>query len=126
SSDLGLTVRGDPHRAAGRATDLLLLQYQDDVAAHRGMADADELMYEVAAAGRAIAWAGDDACARVNSWRAGPKGRGGGGDRDLGPGLVLRDGEVDVSADADLDDDSLILRAAEAAARRGVRFRRGA
>ena len=39
---------------------------------------------------------------------------------------MLRDGEVDLLAEADLTDDSLILRAAEAVARRGVRFRRGA
>ncbi|MGZ6964935.1 MAG: [protein-PII] uridylyltransferase [Acidimicrobiia bacterium] len=126
AADLLLTVRVELHRVAGRATDRLLLQYQDDVAARLEMADADVLMAEVAAAGRAVAWACDDAWARANSWKVGPKGRGGGGDRDLGPGIVLRDGEVDISADADLDDDALILRAAEAAARGGVRFRRGA
>ncbi len=126
SADLLLSVRVELHRVAGRATDRLLLQYQDDVAPRLGFGDADELMADVAAAGRAVAWAGDDAWARANSWLAGPKGRGGGGDRDVGPGIVLRDGELDVLADADLDDDSLILRAAEVAARRGVRFRRGA
>ncbi len=126
SADLLLTVRVELHRVAGRATDRLLLQYQDDVAARLDQADADVLMADVAAAGRAVAWASDDAWARANSWRVGPKGRGGGGDRDLGPGIVLRDGELDVRADADIEDDSLILRAAEAAARGGVRFRRGA
>jgi [protein-PII] uridylyltransferase len=83
-------------------------------------------MADVAAAGRAVAWAVDDAWARAGSWLAGPKGRGGGGDRELGGGIVLRDGEVDLQADADLGDDSLILRAADAAARDGRRFRRGA
>jgi [protein-PII] uridylyltransferase len=126
AADRLLTVRVELHRVAGRSTDRLMLQYQDDVADRLDLASADVLMADVAAAGRAVAWAVDDAWARVNSWRAGPKGRGGGGDRSLGAGLVLRDGEVDVSADADLDDDSLILRAAEAVARRGVRFRRGA
>jgi [protein-PII] uridylyltransferase len=123
--DLLLQVRIELHRVARRATDRLLLQYQDDVAARLGT-NADALMADVASAARAIAWAGDDAWARVASWRDGPKGRGGGGDRDLGRGLVLRDGELDLRADADLADDSILLRAAEAAARRGVRFRRGA
>lgn len=126
AADLLLTVRVELHRVAARTTDRLLLQYQDDVAARVGAADADRLMADVAAAGRSVAWAGDDAWARANSWRAGPKGRGGGGDRDVGRDLVLRDGELDLRADADLTDGSLILRAAEAAARRGVRFRRGA
>jgi [protein-PII] uridylyltransferase len=126
AADLLLTVRVDLHRVAGRATDRLLLQYQDDVAARLGTSDADGLMADVAAAGRSVAWAGDDAWVRSNSWRAGPKGRGGGGDREAGRDLVLRDEELDLRADADLSDDSLILRAAEAAARRGVRFRRGA
>lgn len=123
--DLLLQVRIELHRVAKRTTDRLLLQYQDDVAAQLGT-NADALMADVASAGRAVAWAGDDAWARVASWRKGPKGRGGGGDRDLGRGVVLRDGELDLRADADLTDDSLLLRAAEAAARRGVRFRHGA
>jgi [protein-PII] uridylyltransferase len=126
AADLLLAVRVELHRVTGRASDKLLLQHQDDVAARLNVADADVLMKDVAAAGRAIAWEGDDAWARAMSWSAGPKGRGGGGDRAVGPGLVLRDGELDVLGDADLADDSLILRAAEAAARRGVRFRRGA
>ncbi len=125
SAELLLTVRVELHRETGRPADRLLLQYQDDVARRLEM-DADALMAEVAAAGRAVAWAGDDAWARANSWRVGPKGRGGGGDRGLGPGIVWRDGEVDIRADADFDDDSLILRVAEAAARHGIRFRRGA
>jgi [protein-PII] uridylyltransferase len=123
--DLLLRVRVELHRVARRATDRLLLQYQDDVATRLGT-NADALMADVASAGRAIAWAGDDAWARVASWLEGPKGRGGGGERELGRGLVLRDGELDLRADADLTDDSILLRAAEAAARRGVRFRRGA
>jgi [protein-PII] uridylyltransferase len=126
AADLLLSVRVELHRVSGRPSDRLLLQHQDDVAERLGAADADVLMKDVAAAGRAVAWAGDDAWARAISWSAGPKGRGGGGDREVGRGLVLRDGELDVLGDADLDDDSLILRAAEAAARRGVRFRRGA
>ncbi len=126
AADLLLTVRVELHRVAGRATDRLLLQYQDDVAARLGVEDADALMAGVAAAGRSVAWAGDDAWVRANSWRVGPAGRGGGGDREVGRDLVLRDGELDLRADADLSDGSLILRAAEAAARHGVRFRRGA
>jgi [protein-PII] uridylyltransferase len=126
AGDRLLAVRVALHRVARRATDRVLLQHQDEVAARLGLADADALMADVAASGRSIAWSSDDSWARVRSWRAGPRGRGGGGDRDLGGGLVLRDGELDVSRDADLTDGTLVLRAAEAAARRGVRFRRGA
>jgi [protein-PII] uridylyltransferase len=126
AGDLLLSVRVALHRTVRRPTDRLLLQYQDDVASRLGLPDADELMKQVAASGRAIAWASDDSWARVRSWRVGPRGRAGGGNVDLGGGLILRDGELDVVRDADLSDGTLILRAAEAAARRGVRFRRGA
>ena len=120
-----LAVRVALHRVAG-SSDRLLLDYQDGVAAALGLADADALMMRVAAAGRTVAWVYDDAWRRARSWVAGPKGRGAGGDRDLGPGLVLRDGELDVTGNADLADSSLVLRAAAQAARLDVPFRRGA
>jgi [protein-PII] uridylyltransferase len=116
--DVLLTVRVELHRAAGRTTDRLLLEQQDEVAAALGC-DADELMARVAASARSIAWTTDDVWRRVASWLAGPKGRGAGGDRQLGAGLVLRDGEVVLLPDATVDG-ATALRAGVASAETGA------
>ena len=71
----------------------------------------------LAGAARAVAWANDDGWRRIESWLAGPSGRGGSADRALEPGLVLRDGEVTLLTDAaPADDPSLALRAAAVSA----------
>ncbi|MGA2037558.1 MAG: HD domain-containing protein, partial [Acidimicrobiales bacterium] len=61
-------ARVELHRLTGRATDRLLLQEQDQVAAALGYGDADALMAAIAEAGRAIAWATDDAWRRRSLW----------------------------------------------------------
>jgi [protein-PII] uridylyltransferase len=115
-----LAVRVALHERTGRAHDRLQLDNQDDVAAALEYADADALMADVAAAGRTIAWVSDDGWARVRSSLRGPSGRSAARDRALGPGLVERDGEIIVPAEADLAaDSSLPLRAGAAAARSG-------
>jgi len=125
--DTLLSVRVELHRRVGKTLDRLLLQEQDAVAEALGHRDADALMAAVSAAARTIAWAGDDAWRRVASARAGPRGRTTGRDRPLGPGLVLRDGEVALTADADpAGDASLALRSAAAAAREGTWLARSA
>ena len=117
SAEVLTTARVELQRATAQATSLLLLQDQDAVAAALGSGDADELMASVATAGRTIAWTNDDGWRRVESWLAGPRGRGGGGDRALEAGIVLRDGEVHVVADADPSRDlSLALRVAAVSA----------
>jgi [protein-PII] uridylyltransferase len=121
-SDTLLNVRVELHRMTGRPSDRLLLEYQDEIAERLDYADADMLMVAVAGAGRVAARAYDDATWRAQSWIAGPRGRSGGRDKLLSPGVVLRDGEVDISDDGDLADPSLLLRAAEQAALLGVRF----
>jgi [protein-PII] uridylyltransferase len=122
--DTLLSARVELHRRSGRAADVLRLEEQDDVAAALGC-DADVLMAQVAASARAIAWASDDTWHRVESWIAGPKGRGGSSDRPLGAGLVLRDGEIALAPDA-LVDSSTALRAGVVAADTGARLARTA
>ncbi|MEO7836967.1 MAG: [protein-PII] uridylyltransferase [Acidimicrobiales bacterium] len=125
--DVLLTVRVALHRATGKASDRLLLQEQDRVAATLGYGDADALMAAVSAAGRAIAWCSDDAWRRVTSSLAKGRGRAAGGDRPLGAGLVVRDGEVALAANADpAADATIVLRAAAAAAELGTWLARSA
>ncbi|MGI9120361.1 MAG: [protein-PII] uridylyltransferase [Acidimicrobiales bacterium] len=121
AEDVLLAVRVELHRATGRAADDLLLERQDDVARALGDGDADALMVRVATAGRTIAWTSDEVWRRLASSLAGPLGRLSRRDRSLGPGLVLRDGEVHVEASAEPDvDGALVVRAAAAAAHRRV------
>ncbi|MDQ3571059.1 MAG: [protein-PII] uridylyltransferase, partial [Actinomycetota bacterium] len=112
-----LSARVELHRRTGKTLDRLLLQEQDGVASDLGYADADALMAAIAGAARTISWWSDDGWRRVISALAGPRGRTSGVDRPLGPGLLLREGEVVLGPDADpLSDRSLVIRAAEAAA----------
>jgi [protein-PII] uridylyltransferase len=108
-------------RVAGH-TDRLLLEHQDAVAAQVACADADELMTRVSAAARTIAAQSDDAWRGVRAWLQGPRGRSAAGrDVPVSPGLVLRDGEIAVLAEASPSaDPSLVLRAAADAAHLGV------
>jgi [protein-PII] uridylyltransferase len=64
-----LNVRVELHRRSTRASDTLLLQDQDAIAAALEYDDADALMSEVARAGRAIAWVGDDIWSRNALWQ---------------------------------------------------------
>ncbi|MDP8975961.1 MAG: [protein-PII] uridylyltransferase [Actinomycetota bacterium] len=122
-----LSVRAELHRRTGKTLDRLLLQEQDGVADQLGYPDADALMAAVAGAGRTIAWWSDDGWRRVRSALAGPRGRTSGVDRRVGPGLVVREGEVVLSADADpRNDASLVVRAAAAAAEHGAPLARSA
>jgi [protein-PII] uridylyltransferase len=121
------SVRVELQRPAGSAGNVLLLQDQDAVAEALGRRDADELMAALADAARAVAWASDDGWRRIESWLAGPKGRGGGGDLALEPGIVLRDGEITLLGRADpAADTSLALRVAAASAERDVPISRAA
>ncbi|MGH9276189.1 MAG: HD domain-containing protein, partial [Acidimicrobiales bacterium] len=77
----------------------------------------DSLMHSVAAAARTIAWRSDDAWHRIEASLSGPLGWRSRRDKPIGAGLVLRDGEVHLTVDADpVADPSLLLRAAAAAA----------
>jgi [protein-PII] uridylyltransferase len=115
-----LSARVATHVLTGRSSDRLLFELQDEVADLLGLGDADVLMASVAAAGREIAWACDDAWRRVRSHLAGPRGRSGGRGRPLGNGLVLLDDEVTLGERAGTGgprlDAALILTAAACAA----------
>jgi [protein-PII] uridylyltransferase len=122
-----LAARVELHRRTGRRGDRLVLEEQDGVAESLGRPDADTLMRDVARAARMIAWRSDDAWARIDSSLAGPLGRLVRRDQVLGGGLVLREGEVHLSADAPVGSDpTLVLRAAAAAAGAGTRLHRSA
>ena len=116
SSDALMAARVALHRVTGRASDRLALQDQDRVADALNVAGADELMRTLAAAGRTVGWASDDAWRRIDAWLTGPTGRVARSDRPLSPGVALRDAEIVVTSSADLSDDSLVLRVAAAAA----------
>jgi [protein-PII] uridylyltransferase len=121
-----LSARVELHRRTERPGDRLLLEEQDAVAAALGYGDADDLMRDVAQAARTIAWRSDDAWSRIDAALSGPSGFRSRRDRAVGDGLVLRDGEVHLTADAPLGTDpSVPLRAAAAAAAAGTRIHRG-
>lgn len=120
-----LSARVELHRRTGRPSDVLLLEEQDAVAAAVGYGSADALMRDVADAARTIAWRADDAWRRIEASLAGPLGFFGRRDRHVSPGVVLRDGEIHLTADArPSDDPALGLRAAVAAAAHGTRIHR--
>ena len=113
-------ARVELHRSTGKGGDRLGLQDQEPVARALAHDDADALMQAVSSAARTISWASDDAWRRIGAWLEGPSGRVVRRDQALGAGVVLRDGEVVVADDADLADDSLVLRAAAASATSGA------
>ena len=119
-----LSARVELHRRTGRPGDVLALQEQDGVAATLGYVDADALMAAVATSGRTIAWRSEDAWQRIDASLKGPLGRLVRRDKSLAPGLTLREGEVHLTAEVDLTDPGLALRAAAIAARRGTRIHR--
>lgn len=120
-----LAARVELHRLTGRPSDLLTLQDQDGVAAALGDADADVLMARVAGAARTIAWTGGELWRAVRSTLGGPAGRLARRDRELAPGVILRDGEVHLAADATvLADPVLPLRAAASAAAQSTTIHR--
>ncbi len=125
AGDVLLAARVELHRRAGRPSDRLVLQEQDGVADALGYEDADALMAAVARAARTVAWIGDEAWGRTESSLAGPTGRLARSDRQVGPGVLLRDGEVRLDVDAEpARFPVLVLRVAVAAAQHETRIHR--
>ena len=121
-----LAARVELHRHTARPGDRLVLEEQDTVAEALGEVSADTLMHHVAAAARTISWHSDDAWIRIDASLASPRGRWARRERAAGRGLVVRDGEVHLTADADpATDPALVLRAAAAAAAAQTSIHRG-
>ena len=117
-------VRVALHRATGKATERLTLQDQDQVAEELGV-DADALMGEVAHAADTVAWIADETWDRVNmslstgssllGWRS----------REKAPGLMVRDGQVQLEPSCDPSSSpELVLDAAILATRKQARLSR--
>jgi [protein-PII] uridylyltransferase len=120
-----LGARVELHRRTGRPGDRLVLEEQTAVAEALGYDDADELMRDISAAARRISWTSDEVWIRVDSSLAGPFQRRISRDRDLGSGIVLREGVVELRADNELVSDPLTpLRVAAAAAGHDTRIER--
>ncbi len=114
-----------------RPSDRLLMQEQDGVAQVLGFADSLEMMRQVCAAGRAIAYASDSTWYRLQRVttrvRRGPlrrlRANKTGIRRPLANGVVEQDGEVVLAADADPGRDPLlVLRTAAVTAQSGLRL----
>lgn len=111
------------HRATGRSGEVLRLEDQDATAVAGAWCDADELMSSVAAAGRSIAWLGDENWGRAVS--SVPDALDRTTDRAVAPGIVLGNGEIELAGGADpVADPTLVLQAAVAAARHECRIGR--
>ncbi len=116
--DVLLSARVALHRATGRPGDTLRLEDQDAAAAAAGHESADTLMAELAAAARTVAWIADEAWGRVGKST-------GGSPREVAPGVMLIDGEMELAVDADpAVDPTYVLRIATAAARHRARIGR--
>ena len=119
SYDVLLRARVALHLATDRAGDVLRLEDQDAAAASGGWRNADELMADVAAAGRTIAWLCDENWGRTVAVGASEP------DRAVAPGVILRNGEIELAAGADpASDATLVLQTAVAAARHRCRIGR--
>ena len=117
--DVLLRARVALHRSTGRSTEVLRLEDQDGAAEVGDWTDADHMMTDVAAAGRTVAWLCDENWGRVVTGKRRED------ERAVAPGVVLRDGEVELAAGADPGADStLVLQTAIAAARHGARIGR--
>ncbi len=117
-------ARVELQRHTGSASNKLTLQDQDGVAAALGYVDADSLMAAVSEAARTIAWTSDDTWRRIRSSLSGPRGRLAHREREIRPGIVLRDGELRVAAEVLEREPSLPLQVAAAAAERDVPIQR--
>ncbi len=120
-----LAVRVELHRITGRPNDRLTLQEQDGVAVALGYDDAVPFMRALSAAARDIAWTSDDTWRRIDSSLVGPISLRIKRDKEVLPGVILRDGAVHLAGSADPSTDpSLVLAVGVAAAEHDARIDR--
>ena len=116
--DTLLRARVALHLTTDRAGEVMRLEDQDAIAATGGWSDADGMMADVAVAGRTTAWLCDE------NWNRAIE-RDPQADRAIAPGVVLRNGEIELTEGADpRRDPTLALQAAVAAARSDCRIGR--
>lgn len=116
--DTLLRARVALHQTTGRPGEIMRLEDQDAIATCGGWADADSMMADVAAAGRTVSWLCDE------NWNRAIE-RDPEADRAIAPGVVLRNGEIQLTEGADpVADPTLALQAAVAAARNDCRIAR--
>ena len=107
------------HQTIRRSGEVLRLEDQDAVAVAGEWADADVLMADVAAAGRTIGWLCEENWGRLST-PSKPE-----PEQLVAPGIVMRAGEIELTADADPQaDPTLVLQAAVGAARHDCRIGR--
>ena len=117
--DVLLRARVALHRSAGRPGDVLRLEDQDAAADAGQWSSADDMMTDVAAAGRTVAWLCDENWGRIDRRPSTADARA------VAPGVVLRADEIALAADATPETDStLVLQVAVAAARHEARIER--
>jgi [protein-PII] uridylyltransferase len=116
AEDTLLDVRVELHRISGRASDVLVLERQDEVAAALGDDDADALMARIATAGRAVAWISDEVWRRETTAPRLSRTKAFRRDRYVRVGIALRDREIQVDVGDHLEDPTFALRAGVASA----------
>lgn len=122
--DTLLAARVELHRRIGRTNDVLLLQEQDEVAPALGYSDADELMADVAAAGRSVAWIEDAVLHRVHV-RGSKRRRFRSKPVEYGHGIEVLDDTLSLTDEAEiLNDPVLPIRMALVAAQQDAFVRR--
>jgi len=124
AANILIDARVELHRSTAKASNVLLLQEQDAVAAALGYGDSDDLMLAVSLAGRTIAWASDRFWARVIRRLDKRRAEGPGRAFTINGDFVLQDSMLVLRADVDVDDPTLVLRAAAAAAHHGAQLDR--
>jgi len=117
-------ARVELHRSANRPTERLTLQDQDTVAQALGTS-ADQLMLDLARAASTVAWIADETWDRVGSSMSAGQNLLGWRSRDRAPGLVVREGQVQLESNADpASHPELLLGAAILATRKHARMSR--
>ncbi|HMC08245.1 MAG TPA: [protein-PII] uridylyltransferase [Actinomycetota bacterium] len=119
-----LDARVELQRQSGHPSNVLALQEQPAVARALGDSGPEALMARIAEAARSIAWTSDDAWRRIDSALRSPLARRAEPACMLGPGIVLRGGEVGLAGGAAAGDALLPLRVAAAAATHGAAIER--